>query len=622
MKLLIADDDTVSLNILSRILTKWGYEVVTAVDGESAWRVLREPDAPRIVILDWMMPGLTGPEVCRKVRGLEPVDPPYLIILTARGATRDIVEGLSAGANDFISKPVEIEELRARIDAGQRTITLQDSLSRRAAELTKAEESIIQINELSRGGWKQLQDWTVRTTAEVALAIGSRGMGALAATPDEVMLLAPLPHFEVPTPEFVFGLREPVEEEIQGSTVSFVPAKGENLSLCGCLVLPLRFSTLTRGERKLVESFARHLSTALEFEGMRRQVQTLERRRLEAPKLKVADGAEPALICPRCDRCYADGTARCENDSAELGLPSGFPFRIGGRYRLTRYLGEGGMGSVFAADDERLSRPVAIKIIKPELVNNAEMRMRIEREARLIAQLQHPSIVAIFDSGELPDTAPFLVMELLRGRDLAFILERMGPGTPRQVASVLKQTAAALELAHKRGIVHRDLNPANLFLTAGDEEFRVKVLDFGLARSIRDDLRTTRSGFLVGSPAYMSPEQVREEPPTPASDLFSLASVCLELLTGRCAFQESSTIGTLNAIMFGRPASVLDIIPDAPDELEILMLEAFQKTPRERPASVREWVERVAPILNRTRSRFSGWDLGALFKEREPEQPE
>ena len=138
MRILIAEDDLVSRRMLEATLSRWGYEVVVTSDGEAAWHILRGKEAPRIAILDWMMPGLDGIEVCRHVRSLPRPDAPYLILLTAKGSKSDIVSGLQAGADDYIVKPFDREELRARVQAGVRILSLQASLAARVRELEEA----------------------------------------------------------------------------------------------------------------------------------------------------------------------------------------------------------------------------------------------------------------------------------------------------------------------------------------------------------------------------------------------------------------------------------------------------------------------------------------------------
>jgi sigma-B regulation protein RsbU (phosphoserine phosphatase) len=148
MKILIAEDDLVSRRLLEATLTRWGYETVVACDGPQAWQLLRQPEAPRLAILDWMMPGLDGVEVCRRVRGLSEEPPTYLILLTARHTTLDVVTGLYAGANDYITKPFQRDELRARVDVGVRVVRLQEALAARVRELGEALANIKQLQQL------------------------------------------------------------------------------------------------------------------------------------------------------------------------------------------------------------------------------------------------------------------------------------------------------------------------------------------------------------------------------------------------------------------------------------------------------------------------------------------
>ncbi|CAN5885279.1 hypothetical protein BH23GEM7_BH23GEM7_15400 [soil metagenome] len=216
------------------------------------------------------------------------------------------------------------------------------------------------------------------------------------------------------------------------------------------------------------------------------------------------------------------------------------------RYRVEEVIGRGGMGAVYLATDQRLGRQVAVKVIAvaaPDPQSHARLRARFHREARAAAGLHHPNIVAVYDFGT--DTLldlDFLVMELLRGEDLATRLGREGPPALPVTLSILYQAARGLAAGHRTGLVHRDVKPGNLFLQSGDrpEEVQVRVLDFGIAEVTADDQTLThltvygRSPF---SPAYASPEQLRGEScVTPATDVFSLAAVGYHLLTGERAF--------------------------------------------------------------------------------------
>jgi eukaryotic-like serine/threonine-protein kinase len=209
-----------------------------------------------------------------------------------------------------------------------------------------------------------------------------------------------------------------------------------------------------------------------------------------------------------------------------------------GPYEILAPLGAGGMGVVYRARDARLDRDVAIKVIADPLAHDAEALRRFEREARSVAALSHPNIVALHDVGEA-DGVPFAVTELLEGESLRARLAR-GPLGWRQAAAIARAIADGLAFAHTREIVHRDLKPENVFLT---NDGRVKILDFGLARTVRPaaaaaDLPTfdgTLAGNMVGTIGYAAPEQVRGQPIGPTADIFSLGCVLYEMVTGRRA---------------------------------------------------------------------------------------
>ncbi|MQY11346.1 Serine/threonine-protein kinase PknD [Streptomyces sp. RB5] len=263
---------------------------------------------------------------------------------------------------------------------------------------------------------------------------------------------------------------------------------------------------------------------------------------------------------------------------------------LGGRYRLIRQLGEGGMGQVWEARDESLDRPVAVKVISLLAGNgpeSAEARARFLREARLTAALQHPGIVTIHDLGETERagaTVPFLVMELVRGEGLDVLLRR-GEVTLRDAAHWGAQVADALGAAHEAGVMHRDIKPSNILVTPSG---LVKVLDFGIARAVDEGTgtaatRITRTGYIVGSPPYMAPEQARGNP-EPRSDLYALGCVLYELITGELPFEAADAVGYITAHldeMEPRPGSVKYGIPT---EWDMVVLKLMRKDPARRYA--------------------------------------
>jgi eukaryotic-like serine/threonine-protein kinase len=216
---------------------------------------------------------------------------------------------------------------------------------------------------------------------------------------------------------------------------------------------------------------------------------------------------------------------------------------LGDRYRLTRPLGVGASAHVFVAEDVTLGRRVAIKVLHPALAGDEGFLRRFRAEAKVVASLRHPHILTVFDWGE-DGGSPYLVMELLEGGSLRALLDRGVLLTPEQAASVGSDAARALDYAHRRGLVHRDIKPANLIF---DDEGRVTVADFGLARALAEATWTEPAGAVVGTARYAAPEQVRGEKLDSKADVYSLALVLVEATTGTVPFATDTTLGTLMA---------------------------------------------------------------------------
>ena len=250
-----------------------------------------------------------------------------------------------------------------------------------------------------------------------------------------------------------------------------------------------------------------------------------------------------------------------------------------GRYRLVRRIATGGMGEVWQADDTVLGRRVALKLLVEELAADDRATRRFVREARATARLAHPNVARVFDFGR-QGGAPFLVMELLEGETLAARLAS-GPLGPAEAARVAAAVADALEAAHRRGIVHRDVKPSNVMLTRDGE---VKVLDFGIAAAADETHSTTGSG-LYATVAYVSPERVAGEPATPASDVYSLGAVLYELLCGRPPFSGPSPALVARAHLHDQPVPVRQLAPWVPARLAEACQAALAKDPARRPSS-------------------------------------
>ncbi|GAA2153449.1 serine/threonine-protein kinase [Actinomadura napierensis] len=252
---------------------------------------------------------------------------------------------------------------------------------------------------------------------------------------------------------------------------------------------------------------------------------------------------------------------------------------LAGRYRLTGELGRGGMGVVWRARDETLNRDVAVKeLLLPRETSEAHRELaaqRAVREARAAARLRHPGIITVHDV-VLADGRPWIVMELLSGRSLDKLVKQDGPLRPPRAAAFGIGVLEALHAAHKRGVLHRDVKPANVFLR---DDGRTVLTDFGIA-SLTGDAPLTRPGALIGSPAYMAPERIRGEPAGPPSDLWSLGATLYALVEGRTPFARSTSAGTLSAVLTESPA-----LPQRAGPLAGLLLRLLTNDPAERPTA-------------------------------------
>jgi len=272
-----------------------------------------------------------------------------------------------------------------------------------------------------------------------------------------------------------------------------------------------------------------------------------------------------------------------------------------GRYRLERPLGHGGMGTVYVAHDVELDRPVAVKLLAESLAGDETFRRRFLREARLAARLSHPNVVAVYDAGEAQDGRPYIVMELVDGSTL----EGRGPLPPREAVGLALQACRGLAHAHAAGLVHRDVKPHNLLLRT---DGTLKVADFGIARAA-EATALTQVGTVLGTAAYLAPEQATGGEVTPATDVYALGAVLYELLTGRPPYEPASL-----ADLAERPeiTPVGELAPEVWPQLEDAVMRGLARNPAYRQPSADELAHelgaptaptRVEPAPHRQRSR-------------------
>jgi serine/threonine protein kinase/Leucine-rich repeat (LRR) protein len=302
------------------------------------------------------------------------------------------------------------------------------------------------------------------------------------------------------------------------------------------------------------------------------------------------------------------GLPAAGSSTSFLAPPQG-PGEIGrlGAYRVLRVLGHGGMGMVLEAEDPQLKRRVALKVMLPGHATDATLKQRFLREAQAAAALEHDHIITIYQVGE-DHGVPFLAMPLLKGESLAACLKREGKLPLAEAVRIAHEIANGLAAAHDAGLLHRDIKPANIWLETRSQESgvrdhatkprdersdsrgsgRVKILDFGLARPVGDDIHLTGTGVIVGTPAYMAPEQARSEKVDHRADLYSLGCVLYQMITGQLPVKGKDTFSMLTALAVDTPVHPREHNPAIPAELCELTMQLLAKNPDARPATARD----------------------------------
>jgi hypothetical protein len=382
-----------------------------------------------------------------------------------------------------------------------------------------------------------------------------------------------------------------------------VPVLGQDRALVGALLLGTKRSeeAYSREDLELLSSIAAQVGLGLDVVRLR----GLRSDQTEAATARLTQERVPPMMeCPRCGRCEEAGATLCPSDGATLKAgPT--PRVVDNKYRIEQLLGRGGMGAVYRARDMRLDRLVAVKVVRPELLEDQDARRRFRREAQIVARLQHPGIVSVFDFGTLAGGGAYLVMELVRGEDLRRVLHREGRLEPARAVKILAAVCGAIEAAHLEGILHRDLKPENILLPGGDIE--AKVLDFGVAKLVADVASSSQAdsesagetvaaltvaGTIIGTPAYMAPEQLSASALDPRTDVFALGVIAYEMLCGDLPFSRGSLTDVILAQARGaRPLTERD--PDIPAPLDRAVRRALEMTPEERPATPHAFASEV-----------------------------
>ncbi len=311
-------------------------------------------------------------------------------------------------------------------------------------------------------------------------------------------------------------------------------------------------------------------------------------------------------LCPTCGQQWPDEQKFCPNDGSALktaGTTDLVGSVIAGNYHIEKKLGEGGMGAVYLGQHVKMGRKSAIKVMTQSMAHDPDAIARFNREATNAARINHPNVCAIYDFGETPDGLIYLAMEFIEGESLSDLLEREGALSPKRAAAIFQQAGDALQAAHDLGIVHRDLKPDNIMLTKGRGGADVvKVVDFGIAKAVggEEGQKVTKTGLVVGTPEYMSPEQLAGDKLDGRSDIYSLALVLYRMLTGTLPFQADSAQEVMIKRLTDEPLPLNAARPDAgfPERLQAAMDRALTRMPSERYSSAAELARDVTQAVS------------------------
>ena len=309
----------------------------------------------------------------------------------------------------------------------------------------------------------------------------------------------------------------------------------------------------------------------------------------------VAAGAPPA---PAAEPTRSSPDATLPPSPSELAERQRYSTLSGqeldGRYRIVRKVGEGGMSFVYQAEDREDGRTVAIKVLTPRLSRDPPSVERLKREASIAMRLDHPNVCPILRVGHTADGVLYLVMPYLPGEALSEYEARRGQIPVEEAIPILAQVCRGLQHAHDLGIIHRDLKPENVMLVPDAREkngFRAVVMDFGLAKQRRagaDVAKLTQTGIVLGTPEFMSPEQIRGKPLDGRSDVYAIGVLAFEMFTGQLPFPGRCAQETMLARLKGTPTPIRQVRPDLPPRLEALIARALSLQPADRPGSMDE----------------------------------
>jgi serine/threonine-protein kinase len=312
-------------------------------------------------------------------------------------------------------------------------------------------------------------------------------------------------------------------------------------------------------------------------------------------------------ICPVCSTEYPANERFCPRDGSALRSQAGPGDLVGSiiaeRYHILKKLGEGGMGQVYLAEHVKMGRKSAVKVMNPGMVQNVDAVSRFNREAQNASRINHPNVAGIYDFGETPDGLVYLAMEFVEGQPLTEIIRQHGALPPMRASEITRQTAEGLSVAHDMGIVHRDLKPDNIMVAKGRQGADlVKVVDFGIAKAAAsDEQKVTKTGMVVGTPEYMSPEQLSGDPLDSRSDIYALGLVTFNMLTGKLPFPGESMQETMIMRLTDDPHPLSAMKPDVvwPADLQAVMDKVLARQANDRYRNASEYAHDLVQAIDR-----------------------
>ncbi len=319
--------------------------------------------------------------------------------------------------------------------------------------------------------------------------------------------------------------------------------------------------------------------------------------------LLQADPASLPKVCSTCGGRYPEDFMVCPRDATGLTLEGSGGDKLVGKvlgdaYQIVRVVGEGGMGRVYEARHLRLKdRRFAIKVLHAEMARDAEIVARFQREAESASSIGHPNVIDVYDVHKTPDGVPYIVGEFLDGKEFGEQLEKQGGADVATTVHVARQVCRALAAAHKKGIVHRDMKPENVFLVTQDGKISVKVIDFGISKAADGaNANLTKTGMIMGTPSYMSPEQARGDKVDARADIYAVGAMMYFALTGKKPFETDDPASTLSLVLTEEPDRPRKLNPEIPETLELVIQKAMAKDASDRYQTMEELDQALQPF--------------------------